>query len=256
MNKPNFSKMIRSVQMTMAKHSPEILTGIGIAGMVTTTIMAVKATPKAMKLLEEEQQHHDEPLTKTETIKAAWKPYIPAAVTGTISVACLIGANSVSARRNAVLATAYNLSETALTEYKEKVVETVGEKKEKEIRDKVAKEHVEKNPVKPEEVIITGMGNTLCRDAVSGRYFESDIEFIRKTVNELNRRLISEMYIPLNDFYYEIKLEPNGMGNDLGWNVDRGLIELDVSAQMAWNERPCLEISYSVAPQYDFRSLM
>ena len=89
--KPNLSKMIRSVQMTMAKHSPEILTGIGIAGMVTTTIMAVKATPKAMKLLEEEQQRHDEPLTKTETVKAAWKPYIPAAVTGAISVACLVG---------------------------------------------------------------------------------------------------------------------------------------------------------------------
>lgn len=254
--KPNLSKILRSMQTTMIKRSPEILTGIGIAGMVTTTVMAVKATPKAMKLLEEEQQRHSEKLTKIETVKAAWKPYIPAAVTGTISVACLIGANSVNARRNAVLATAYNLSETALTEYKEKVVETVGEKKEKEIRDKVAREHVEKNPVSPKEVIITGKGNTLCRDAISGQYFESDIEFIRKTVNELNRRLMSEMYIPLNDFYYDIGLERSIMGDDLGWNIDRGLIELDVSAQMAWNEKPCLEISYSIAPQYDFRNLM
>ena len=96
------------------KRSPEILTGLGVAGMITTVVLSVKATPKAMKLIEEEkfnrQNEQDSiKLTKIETVKVAWKPYIPAIVTGTVSVGCLIGAASVSTRRTAAIATAYKL---------------------------------------------------------------------------------------------------------------------------------------------------
>lgn len=61
MQKPNLTKMCRSVKTATVKHSPEILTGVGIAGMVTTTVMAVRATPKAIQLLDEEKrrQHTD-----------------------------------------------------------------------------------------------------------------------------------------------------------------------------------------------------
>jgi hypothetical protein len=153
MNKTKIATAMKSVQTMVTQHSPEILTGIGIAGMVTTTILAVKATPKALKLLKEREEVQKEPLTPVETVKTCWKCYIPAAVTGTLSVACLIGASSVNARRNAALATAYKLSETALTEYREKVVETIGEKKEQAVRDAIAKDKVEKNPVKSQELL-------------------------------------------------------------------------------------------------------
>lgn len=256
MNKPNLPKFIKTVQATMSEHSPEILTGLGIAGMITTTVLAVKATPKALKQIELAEIEKGEDLTKTELVKTAWKPYIPAVVTCTVSVACLIGANSVNAKRNAALATAYALSETAFSEYKDKVIETVGDKKEQAIKDAVAKEHIENNPVRSNEVIVTEKGNTLCYDIQSGRYFRSDIEKIRKSVNDVNSRLTYENYISLNEFYYEIGLPTIKLGNELGWNIEDGLIDVDFSSQLAEDGTPCLVVDYRIAPRYDYRKLL
>ncbi|MCI9004419.1 MAG: hypothetical protein HFH39_04100 [Lachnospiraceae bacterium] len=252
MKKLNVSGMVKVVRAMAVKHSPEILTGIGVAGMLTTVGMAVRATPKALRLLEEEKEKKGEGLTKVETVKAAWKPYIPAAATGVMSVACLIGANAVNAKRNAVLATAYSLSEAAFTEYRDKVSETVGAKKEEEIRDKVAKARIEKDPVSNHEVVITGKGDTLCYDVVSGRYFKSDIEKIRRAENVLNRKLMDEMYVSLNEFYYELGLRCTEMGNELGWNVNDGLVDLHFSTQLSEDETPCLVVDYHIAPRYGY----
>ena len=175
MQKPNLTKICRSVKTATVKHSPEILTGIGIAGMATTTIMAVRATPKAIRLLDEEKRRQQaDKLEPMDVAKIAWKCYIPAAVTGTVSIACLIGASSVNARRNAALTAAYTISESTLRDYQKKVVETIGEKKEQTIRDEIAKERLKREPVENKEVIITAKGDTLCFDAVSGRYFKSE----------------------------------------------------------------------------------
>ena len=131
MQKPNLTKICRNVKTATVKHSPEILTGVGIAGMITTTVMAVRATPKAIQLLDEEKRRQQaDKLEPMDVVKTAWKCYIPAAVTGTVSVACLIGASSVNARRNAALTAAYTISESTLRDYQKKVVETIGEKKE------------------------------------------------------------------------------------------------------------------------------
>ena len=244
------------------KHSPEILTGIGIAGMISTTVLAVRATPKALMLIEEKKREKkfasEQPeLTKIEVVRTAWKPYIPAAVTGTASVACLVGASSVNARRNAALAAAYALSESTLADYKEKVVETIGEKKAQEVKDAIAKDKVENDPVSRKEVIITDKGETLCYDALSGRYFKSDIEYIRRAVNNLNERLLFDTHISLNEYYDEIGLEEIfPMGENLGWTVDpdsanKGLIELDFSSQLA-EGTPCLVVGFSNTPRYDY----
>lgn len=257
MNKPNVSKMFKNVRTTLHKHSPEILTGIGIVGMISTTVMAVKATPKALILIEEKKKEEQlDGLTPIETVKTTWKCYVPAAVTGTLATACLIGASSVNSKRNAALATAYTLTETAFKEYKEKVIETIGEKKEQAIKDKVAKEHIDKHPVNNKEIIITGRGDVLCCDAISKRYFRSDIEKIRKAINDINYRLNVEMYISLNDFYYEIGLDPTGIGDDIGWNINNGLIDVDFSSQLTADGEPCLVISYHVEPRYDYSRLM
>lgn len=251
MKKLAVAKLVKTARRAMSKHSPEILTGIGIAGMITTTVLAVRATPKALRQIEEFEECvllDHEKITPIDAVKVAWKPYVPAAITGAFSIACLIGANSVNARRNAALATAYKLSETAFSEYKEKVIETIGDKKEKTVRDEVAKSHVEKNPVSTTEVIITEKGNTLCYDAISGRYFKSDIDKIKKAENILNKRLLTEDYISLNEFYNELGLDNTRLGDDLGWNVIDGLIEFDFSSQIA-DGTPCIVVDYKVAPK-------
>lgn len=258
MDKTALSNFATNTKLALAKHSPEILTGIGIAGMVTTVVLAVKATPRAMELIEDEREdrfynNDDTPVTPIEVVKIAWKPYIPAAITGSVSVACLIGASSVNVRRNAALATAYSLSETALREYREKVVEVVGEKKEKTVREKVAEEKLKNNPVSKSNAVILGKGTTLCFDAISGRYFQSDYDTIKKAQNELNSRLLREMYISLNEFYDELELDHVSVGDDLGWSYHKdGLIEFDLNAQLADDGTPCLVVDYRVAPHYDY----
>lgn len=252
----NLKSIARSVRLAASKHSPEILTGIGIAGMMSTTVLAVKATPKACKLIEaKKKEEHKDKLSAIDTVKTTWKCYVPAAVIGVMSTGCLIGASSVNARRNAALATAYKLAETSLNEYREKVVETIGEKKEQLVRDKVAEERVKNNPVTTNEVIITEKGNTLCYDTISGRYFKSDIEKLRRAENDLNERLFGEMYISLNEFYDAIGLNRTRIGDDLGWNIHYGKIKLDFSSQIADDGTPAVVMDYRVAPRYDYYKL-
>lgn len=272
MKKVNMTGIVNAVKSTLTKRSPEILTGVGIAGMITTTVLAVKATPKALMLIEDEKRAQNRrfmekaeksgdkchpqinKLKPTETIKVVWRCYIPAAITCTVSIACLIGASSVHLRRNAALATAYQLSTTALTEYKDKVTEVLGERKEHDIREKIAEDKVKSNPVSKNEVIVTGGGDTLCFDALGGRYFKSSIDKIRKAENELNRMMLRDMYVSLNEFYDELGLSHTKLGDELGWNLDDGLIELEFSSQLAEDETPCLVISYTVSPNYNFSS--
>lgn len=258
----------KSVQKAMNRHSPEILTGIGIAGMITTTVMAVRATPKALKLIEKEkrvrnrllrecaEQTGDEncrqidSLGLADTIKVAWKPYIPATTIGIMSIFCLVGASSVNMRRNAALATAYTLSERAISEYREKVESEVGKKKASEIRDSIAQDKLDQKPINNTEVIITEKGDTLCFDVLTSRYFKSDIEKLRRIVNELNRRMRDENFISLNEFYYEIGLDGIKLGDDLGWDIDRGYIDLDFRSGLTNEGTPCLVVDYSLAPEY------
>lgn len=272
MNKGSILKFFNTVKAGTIKRSPEILTGLGIAGMITSTVLAVKATPKALRLIEKAEDHgigitskdgdpewKYRPLTKFEVVKVAWKPYIPAVVTGAASVTCLIGASSVNAKRNAALATAYELSKTALTEYKEKVVETVGEKKEEIIREKVAQKKVDENPPSKSEVIITGAGDVLFLEPVSMRYFKSDIENIRKIINDLNYRLTTGMeeYISLSEFYDEIGLSHTAQSDDIGWNIYRdGQINIDFPATKTEKGEPCLMLDYDVEPRYDYSKNM
>ena len=253
MDKSNITNIIKGIKASISRHSPEILTGIGIAGMVTTTILAVKATPKAIKLIEAEKQaKHVDALSPVDIVKTVWKCYIPAAMTGVSSIACLIGSNAINAKRNAALTTVYTLSEMARNEYKEKVIETIGEKKERTIKEKVDAERIKKDPVSKKEVIITEKGTTLCYDHVFGRYFKSDIDLINRAMNKINREIVINMYASLNDFYAELGLSPVEMGYDLGWNIDDGTIEIEPSSQLADDGTPCLVIDYSVSPKYNY----
>lgn len=256
MQPKKFSKIGSHIKAGISKHSPEILIGVGIAGMLTTTVLAVKATPKALTLIEEKKKEKGlERLTVVDTVKATYKCYLPAAGLAAASIACLVGSNKISAKRTAVMTTAYTIADTAYREYRSKVIETIGEKKEEAIRDKIAKDKIEKNPVEKNEVVIIDKGNTLCYDVLSGRYFKTDIDKIKKAENELNRTLIYDMYVSLNDFYRKVGLEELPLGDELGWKCDDGLLELSLSSQLTSNDEPCLVINFNVSPRYDYYKL-
>ena len=256
MGKFNLTGVFQTIQKSVTKHSPEILMGLGIAGMLTTTVLAVKATPKALRLIEEKKKEEGvEKLSVGETVKTTYKCYLPAAGVALASTGCLIGSTSISVRRNAALATAYKIVETGYKEYKEQVIETLGEKKEEQIREAIVQKKIDENPVSKNQVIVLG-GDTLCYDVWSGRYFKSDIDKIKRAINELNRTMTYDNYVSLNDFYDLLGLETTKQGELLGWKLSKGLSELNPSSHLGEKDQPAYAIDFVNAPEYDYYKFM
>ena len=108
MNSNRMSQFFTGIQNSLKKHTPELMIGMGLTGMFSMTVLAVGATPKALRAIEQKKElEGKDKLTKVETVKVTWKYYLPAAITGATSAACIIGGNSVHLRRNAALAAAY-----------------------------------------------------------------------------------------------------------------------------------------------------
>ena len=256
MSKLNFKRFANNVRTKASDHLPDILLAAGIASGVTATVLAVKATPKALELIEEKKvEEGKDELTTMEVVKTCWKPYIPAATSTIFGVGCIMGSRSVNTRRSAALATAYKLSETALAEYKEKVIETIGEEKEKKVKEKVKQVQLEKDPVSKKEVIITGRDNQLFYDYLSGRYFYSSVETIQKAQNKIKEQMLKSFdgYTSLNQFYEEIGLPAIGLGYELGWSISTGTIEIECGDAMVTDDnRACIVIDYRIAPRRDF----
>lgn len=258
------NEIVKRAANFIAKNSPHILTGLGCAGLVSTAILTAKATAQVYKednfnmqvtehQLEKAIFNNDEELEEELTnklytmhkpsrmLKLYWKYYIPPIMMGATSIACIIGANTVSTRRQAALATLYSISEVTLNDYREKVTEMIGKSKAQKIEDEVVQKRLDDNPVSKNEVIITGKGETLCFDTFSGRYFNSDIETIRRIQNDLNHDLMGAMWVPINDFYYTLGLGPVKMGEEIGWTTDE-LIDITFTSKIADDGRPCLVI--------------
>lgn len=196
------------------RNGSTILTCVGGVGVVATAIMSVKATPKALTLLENAKEEKGEELTKLETVKVAGPAYIPAIVTGAATIACIFGANILSNHQQAALMSAYALLDNSYKEYKDKVQELYGEDADGRVREELAKD-------KYEEGKFTLEGdNKLFFDEYSGEYFESTLEDVVRAEYILNRDLSYHGYATLNEFYALLKLPETEYGDILGWNAD------------------------------------
>ena len=250
MKLPSF-KVIKSV---LGNKAPTILVVLSIGGLIGTTIMAVNATPKALKLIEDEAELRDdndeEPMTKVDVVKLTWTYYIPTAAMAAATIATIIGGHTLSLKRNAALTTAYYLSETALKEYQAKVIQIIGEKKNKLIKDEIAQDHVNRTKKNEGTVIITGNGQTLCLDLTTGRYFRSSVDKIKKAENDINYQLLDDMWMSLNEIYDYIGLEHVSCGSELGWDINKdGKLNFDISTQMSEDDEPCITIKFNARPK-------
>lgn len=247
-------KGLKNLGGVILKNSPVILTGLGCAGVLGTAILTGRATLKASEIIKmEEEKRNNDSIPNKEIIRLTWKVFVPPIIMGTTSIACIVGANSINASRNAALAALYSLSETALREYKDKVVEEIGRSRELKVRDSIAQDRVVNNPVDDKTIIITGNGDVLCYDTLSDRYFKSSAEKIRQQVLELNESLRTEMWLSLNDFYYAIGLPSTKLGDLMGFDMDKGYIQINYSSQLTPdNKEPCLVIDTEVYPRYNY----
>ena len=233
------------------KNSPAILTGLGIIGLVTSVVMTAKVAPKAHDILQrKKEEQQDKEMTKGQIIwddtKAVAPLYFPVALSVAVSSACIIGSYKISTKRLAAMSTAYILAESKLAEYQAKVIEKLGEDKEKLLRDEIKKEKIEQDPYSKNEVIVDENGD-LFYDLNGGRYFRCTEARLNKIESKLNRRLMLEEWISLNDFYYEIGLNPTKLGDDFGWNIEDE-IDLEYSEHITGEVR-CRGVEFNVRPR-------
>lgn len=248
------NKYINKALSTISEHKPEILVSVGLGGMVTSAVMAVRATPKALELIEDKKDEvYSNNLTKKEIFQAAYKPYIPSVVLGALSAACIIGGTVSSNRRNAALASVYAISESTLKEYQRKTVEVVGEEKAREIEREVVKANIKERPViidqnDSEYVTNTGEGNTLMYDSMSGRYFRSSTNAIDRAINNINKSLLNDHYITLNEFYNEVGIPTISAGSLIGWCLEREMADISYETDMDQNGNPYVVLNYRNRP--------
>ena len=267
---------------TAKEQSPAILLGLGIASGIAAMVALHKAVPqeeqalcereieledieddfkKKKSVTEEEIAEHRKARRdiNVKAMKRLVKIYIPVAICGTLSLVCLFCSHRASMRRTAALQVAYDITKGKLEEQTEKMKEVVGLKKTTTVHDKVMEDKVNADPPNSNNIIITGGGSVICYDEYTGRYFYSDPESIRKTINDLNEDIRTEMYISLNQFYHAIGLSNVRMGDDLGWNIEHGNIDVSFTSMLTTEAKPgvpantpILCLSYDVQPRFNY----
>lgn len=253
------NSFVKNLGEGFSKNSPKILTGLGCAGVITTAVLTGRAVLKADRILRAEQAWRIEdgdkgPIPLADKAVLTWKVFLLPAFMGVSSIVFILRANTVNANRNAALAALYSLSDTALREYKEKVVEQIGRPAERKIRNGIAQDHAEKKEnTTATSVIITGHGDVLCLDIKSKRPFRSSPEKIRQQVLNLNYTLMNTRWLDLNEFYYAIGLEECYLGSICGFDIDKGKIEVDYSSQLTPDGEPVLTINVEVYPHPNLR---
>lgn len=258
---------LKNIFNRIYKYSPEILMGISITGVVTTTIFAIKATPKAEELLKKaKKRQKKEKIEFIDVVKTCYKPYIPMSISAILTVSSIIGSNYMSKKQKMALATLYSISENALKVYQEKVIDQIGETKHNKIKDSINKEKAEKlidsNPTQFSSMVVSGTDVLFC-DTTFNTWFVSNMDTVRRAVNSVNYRLNSEDYISLNEFYGELNVPPIEKGFDIGWNIGQGLLEVHYTCGLTDDrnplvppDRPYVAISYNLEPRYDYSKLM
>lgn len=176
--------------------------------------MAVKATPKALRLIEEAEKEKGENLTKVEMVKTAGMVYIPTIITGVGTLACIFGANVLSKNQQASIASAYALLDTSYKEYRKKVDELYG----KEANDKVVEE-IAKDKYKETDIPVDDK-KQLFYDEYSKRCFESTMDKVLRAEYNINRDLIMRDFAMLNEFYEYLDIPTIDSGDDLGWTTE------------------------------------
>jgi hypothetical protein len=258
LNKANVLKFLNGTKAKISKHSPAILIGFAIVSGGAAVVLAVKETPKALKRIEEKKEEYQvDKLSPWETVKTTWPCYVPAAATFVFAAGCAIGSQSIHVKRNAALAAAYKISETALVDYRDKVLDNIGEKKEKAVRTQVAQEQIKKTPYTPENVVSTGRGKTICLDPLSQRYFECDVDVIRAAAVKLNQEMQLSICSTksINDFYDAIGLDPvdYSVGDMLGWSATYPIhLDIEYGPVSDDDSRACAVISHYNPPKYDY----
>ena len=217
-------EIINKLEKEIRDNGPSILTGLGVVGLVSTVGSAIKATRDFDK---------EEHKTKEEKFKSVVKHYWPVVIMGAGSIACIIGSNKLNMKRNLALAGAYKLSESKITEYKDKWFES--------------KKEENKNQCKS-NTIIFGDGDIDCYDQLTGRYFRCSITKLNQAINNVNELLYCGDSVDLDDWYDFLDMDTPDLCEDLVWEQKWGPIKLELDSKLTDDNKPVLVIDFDIRP--------
>lgn len=254
-----FGVLAKKASKFAIDHSPQILTSIGVVGAVSTAYLAAKGAWTAadlVRLKEADDVERGAEITDPreilkDRIELTWRLFVPAGVTGALTVACIIGAANVSARRTAAFAALYSISEKGLDEYKDKVAEKFGDRKEEQVRNEIMQDRMDE--VIDGDVRLSGINDyELCYDKFGSLFFKGSVEGIRSVVNDFNRMLLHDGLGSLADFYRMLDLnEVPSYAESIGWNSDNAL-EVQFSSTLLHGVRPVICIEFKKDPIVDY----
>lgn len=260
--------VLQAIGGSIEKNAPTLLIAAGLSSLVGAIVMAVEATPKAMKVLEDERNdiyalpadvfdstfkqiaidNNGDVLTKKDIVKLTLPIYLPTIGTATLGVVAILAGNRIHLRRAAALTSLYTLTEDALRTYQEKVTKKLGEDKAGTIRNDILDDETS---VKPPKVIHNqGGGHELCYEGFTGRYFWSTANQIKSVVNKFNEELLQENRKSFNEFAYDLGLPSVEFGDLFGWDIDDGLVDVYLGSKLTEEEHPCILIDHINRPRY------
>lgn len=230
--------ILKTAQTFILRNSHHILTGLALLGVGASVALSVRSD----RIMHEWDIDEFKRLTKEQRIMIYAKIYAPPAIAILATGACIVGAHSISVKRESSLLLAYEGTRQMYDRYRSTVQERLGPE-EKHIAEKAASKA---QPV-PRETIVYGEGDVLFYDAYSGRYFKSTVNKIDRVVNELNYTLLREMCVSLNEFYAGIGLDGISLGDQLGWNEQRQ-IEVHYGSRVTEEGRACIVLDFVIEP--------
>lgn len=239
----------------LKRSSPTILTIGGAAGVVATAALTAKATPKAVHICEKLRVERKEEPTKPEYARAVWRCYIPAAAVGLATIACIFGANALSKRAQASLASAFTLLAQTYERYREAAKTVYGEDADTKIKAQVAKEiYISENGrhlYRPD--LNKESDHVIFYESFSQRYFISTIAAVINAQYHLNRNYALRGEISINEYYEFLGIDKIEGGDDITWYCDDylndGIVWLDFENSYIKMEdgTEC----YYISPEYD-----
>lgn len=247
------NKLLWQSKAFLSRNSSTILTCIGGIGVIVTSVMAVKSTPKALELLKEAEEEKGEKLTNFEKVQVAGPAYIPSVLVGVSTIACIFGANALNKHQQAALMSAYALVDSSYKEYRNKVAELYGEHADTRVKAEIVGDKYRKEDISVDD------DKQLFYDDFSEQYFEARMEDVIRAEYEINRKISLWGGASLNEFYEALDIPTKDYGEYLGWSSG-GLMEMAWSDWLDFDHEKviledgleCYIITMSVEPMYDY----
>ena len=235
--------IIKNARHLVSRNASDLLSIGGVGCILTGGVLAIRKTPEAVLILDRKKKE-----SNLEKVKAVAPLFIPAVGFTVVGIVQIVCSRNITKNKITAITTAYTVTETAYKTYRDKVKEVVKPEQYEDIQREVAREKVRRDPVGNKEVVMTNKGDVLIYDSMSGRYFKGSMTEIERAANIINKNLMSEMTVQLNDFYVEIGLEAVKMGCEMGWSIDDSMLEVRFDSTIAESGEPCLVLDYDVVP--------